>query len=280
MGTITVGRRRMSYLTAGGGDAPAVLCVHGFVGSKEDFAPVLDVLGRDRQVFAVDLPGHGGSAGSKDPDDYSLAGLAARALDAADALELQRYHLIGHSLGGLVAQRMAAAASGRLCGLVLSDTGVGAPDDDVLDHLADIAVAVRDGGLAAAWQVCARGPHNLGRPAADPVRERFVEARFHELEPAAVIGEARALRSATPLTAFLRGIDLPVLVLHGAGDDIWPDPHQALLARMAAGAERIVVEEAAHSPQIERPDAWAAAVADFLRRADAQTPSVRGGPRR
>ncbi len=269
MPTITVDGRRVSYLTTGRHDATPVLCLHGFAGSKEDFAPVLERLGQTRCAVAIDLPGHGGSAGSADPDAYSLGKLAGWVLATAGALGLDRFHLAGHSLGGLIAQRVAAAASGRLEGLVLSATGMGAPDDAVLDHLAEVAAAVRTDGLAGAWEVCSRDSSGRARLPFDAARERFVEARFHELEPAAVIGEARALRSATPLRAFLRGIDLPVLVVHGADEEVWPGAQQALLARTAAGAERLVIEGAGHSPQLERPEAWAQAVTDFLRRADA-----------
>ena len=268
MPTITVDGRRVSYLTTGGQDATPVLCLHGFAGSKEDFAPVLERLGQARRVVAVDLPGHGGSAGSQDPDAYSLGQLAGWVLATVGGLGLDRFHLAGHSLGGLIAQRVAAAASGRLTGLVLSGTGMGAPDDAVLDHLAEVATAVRTEGLAGAWQVYSRNSSERASVATDPVRERFTEARFHELEPAAVIGEARALRSATPLRAFLRGIDLPVLVVHGTDEEVWPGAQQALLAQ-TAGAERLVIEGAGHSPQLERPEAWAQAVTDFLRRADA-----------
>ena len=271
MPTITVDGRRVSYLSTGREDATSVLCLHGFAGSKEDFAPVLERLGHDRRAVAIDLPGHGGSAGSQDPDAYSLGELAGWVLSTAEALGLDGFHLAGHSLGGLIAQRVAAAASGRLAGLVLSDTGMGAPDDAVLDHLAEVARAVRSDGLAGAWQVYARNSSGRAWLATDPVRARFVEARFHELEPAAVIGEVRALRSATPLHAFLRGIDLPVLVVHGADEEVWPGAQQALLARTVAGAERLVIDGAGHSPQLERPEAWAQAVTDFLRRADAMT---------
>jgi pimeloyl-ACP methyl ester carboxylesterase len=83
-----------------------------------------------------------------------------------------------------------------------------------------------------------------------------------------VIGEVRALLAAAPLGAFLRGIDIPVLVLHGEDDQSWNAVEQALLVRSVAGAEHAVIAAAAHCPQLENPKAWVATVADFLARAD------------
>ncbi len=247
-----------------------LLLVHGFTGSKEDFDPVVDALAERRRVVALDLPGHGGSPGPDDPAAYGLAPTAGWILRAADAVGLGEFHLLGHSHGGLVVQRVASAASQRLGSLVLMATGMGALRDEAAEHCVRIAVAARDESMEKAYLVSRDRPGARDGIRADPVREAFVRRRFLALNPAAVVGFARNLMAAAPLGAFLRGVDIPVLVIHGEHDDAWLPAEQALLARTAAGAELAVVPDAVHSPQLENPSAWLAVVDDFLQRADAR----------
>ena len=262
--TITVDGRTTAYLEAGTGPGRPLLLVHGYTGGKDDFAGVLDELAASRRVVAVDLPGHGGSAPPENPAEYGLGPIAAWLLRLADALELGEHHLLGHSHGGLVVQRVAAAASHRLASLILMDTGMGALREEAADHAVAMALAARDEGLQAAWDVARkRPPPPLVRPP-DPERDARFQARFFALSPDAFVGGARNLTQSAPLGAFLRGIDIPVLVLHGEHDDVWLPSEQALLARTVARARYAVIPDAAHSPQVENPKHWLGEVTQFL----------------
>jgi 3-oxoadipate enol-lactonase len=262
MPTLTLDDRTVTYDEAGSGDAPPLLLVHGFTGGRDDFAGVLDALAPDRRVVAVDLPGHGGSEGSDDPAAYGLGTVAAWVLRLADVLELDELHLLGHSLGGLVIQRAASTSSQRLRSLVLMDTGLGALHEDAARDAVRIALAARDRGPEAALEASLDGAEIDEGQRAASLR------RFRDLNPAALLGGARGLVGATPLTAFLRGIDIPVLVVHGAADDRWGMTEQRLLARTVAGAVHAVIPDAGHSPQRENPEAWLAVVRSFLARVD------------
>jgi pimeloyl-ACP methyl ester carboxylesterase len=264
MPTTTLDDRTVAYDEAGGGSAPPLLIVHGFVGGRDDFAGVLDALAEDRRVVAVDLPGHGGSDGPDDPAAYGLSALAAWVLRVAEALDLGEPHLLGHSLGGLIAQRAAASSSQRLRSLVLMDTGLGALREEAAERIVRIAVAARDEGPEAALAASVDGQR------LDPEEHAAGLERMARPRTAAIVGGARGLVNAVPLGAFLRGIDIPVLVVHGEDDDVWRPNEQRLLAATVAGAVYAVVPGAAHSPQRENPEAWAAVVRGFLRRADAR----------
>lgn len=270
MPTLRTDGRTVAYDSAGDGPGAPLLLVHGFTGGRDDFAGVLDRLGAQRRAVAVDLPGHGGSAGPDDPSAYGLSALADWALRVAGALGLEGFHLLGHSLGGLVAQRVAAAASQHLRSLVLMDTGLGAPREEAARRAARVAVAARDEGPEAALDASQAGGVPL-----DSEQRRAALSRFRALNPVAVVGSARGLVQATPLGAFLRGIDLPVLVVHGVDDDVWTPSQQRLLAATIPGAEHVVVPRAGHSPQRDNPEAWLAAVNGFLGRVDA---GERAGP--
>lgn len=259
MPTLRLDGRPAAYMEAGGSAATPLLCVHGLTGSKEDYAAVVDPLAADRRVIAVDLPGHGGSDGPDDPSAYALPDVARWVLTAADALALDEFHLLGHSHGGLVAQQVAATASHRVRALVLNATGLGAVREGVAERYVRMAVAARDEGLDAAYEASLQGEE-----ADDDAR-----AAFARLEPSAVVGGVRNLLAARPLNAFLRGIDLPVLVVHGSDDDVWGPSEQRLLAATVRGAHRVEIAGAGHSVHADRPDEWLAAVVPFLRGADA-----------
>lgn len=267
--TTTVDGERIAFASRGRGRVAPLLLVHGFTGSKEDFASVMDDLSRDRRVVAVDLPGHGDSEGADDPGAYGLGRLADWVLRFADALGLDEFHLLGHSMGGLVAQRTAMLASQRLQSLTLMGTGLGALREEAGDHVTRMAVAARDQGMAAALEEAAKRPAREFAVPVSPEREAFFTRRFLALRPAVVVGGARNLISAAPLGAFLRGIDIPVLVIHGEHDDAWTPAEQAFLARSIRGARLVVVPDAAHSPQMENVEFWAKAVTGFLAEADA-----------
>ena len=257
----------VAYEEAGGGDAPPQLQVHGFTGGRDDFDPVLELLAEDRRVVAVDLPGHGGSEGPDDAGSYGLAALAGWVLALADLLDLGEVHLLGHSFGGLVAQRAAAVGSQRMRSLVLMGTGLGAPREERSAHAVRIALAARDHGPEAALQTALTTNPDGEQQASAEEREAALR-RYRGLRTAAIVGTARSLVSATPLGAFLRGIDIPVLVLHGEDDRVWLGNEQLLLVASVAGAEHVVVPGAGHQPQRDDPRRWAAIVNAFLRRAD------------
>lgn len=241
--TLRLDGRAVAYDEAGSGPGAPLLLLHGFTGGRDDFSAVLAGLAEHRRAVAVDLPGHGDSQGSDDPGDYALPVLGGWVLRLAGALDLGDFHLLGHSMGGLVAQRVAASASQRLRSLVLADTGLGALREEAAERVVRIALAARDGGAGAPEP--SRGPR-----------------------PAAVVGGARILTGAEPVGAFLRGIDIPVLVVHGEGEEHWSTTEQHLLASTVAGAQRVVIPGAGHCPQRDSPEAWVAVVAGFLRAAE------------
>lgn len=264
---LTVDGRRVACFDTGDAPGTPLLCLHGWTGSKEDYAPVLPALAADRRVVVPDLPGHQDSAGPDDEAAYALGGLVRWVLALVDALGVGELHLLGHSLGGLLAQRVAAAASQRLRSLVLMGTGLGTPREEVGDRVAAIALAARERGLAAAFELSQTLNVAAGRPV-DADRAPANRERFLRLQPAALIGGARALLTAAPPGPFLRGIDVPVLVVHGEAEPVWEHPDQALLAASIRGARRVVIPGAEHSPQQDQPAALVAVLTPFLAAAD------------
>ncbi|MGH7030424.1 MAG: acetoin dehydrogenase dihydrolipoyllysine-residue acetyltransferase subunit, partial [Stellaceae bacterium] len=109
--------RRLRYLELGQGDGVPVVLVHGFGGDLNTWMFTQPALAATRRAFALDLPGHGGSAtdvGAGDPQTLTYAVSAA-----LEALAIDRAHLVGHSMGGAVAALLASRHPERVASLTL-----------------------------------------------------------------------------------------------------------------------------------------------------------------
>ena len=269
---VSVGDVTLAVAEAGAGGR-ALLLVHGHVGAKEDFTPWLDRLAeRGWHAVAPDLRGHGSSDKPQGEDRYTLARLAADLVALVDALGWTRFTLLGHSMGGMVAQLIALDHGDRLDGLVLMGTSHGVPDGVDAASFELGAEIVRQGGIPLLNEVLASSGGPLDTPAGMALSERDPEYQAYGARKAATtsgdawIGLARDITNpAQDRLERLRALAVPSLVLVG-------DQDQAFLAgsrRLAAaipGAALQVLDGGGHSTQFEVPDAWWASVTAFLDR--------------
>jgi pyruvate dehydrogenase E2 component (dihydrolipoamide acetyltransferase) len=115
--TVEAGGRRFRYLKAGPDAGVPILLLHGFGADMTTWMFNQAALAEERPVYALDLPGHGGS--EKAVGDGSAKTLAAAVLDFMDAAGIGRAHLVGHSLGGAIAVEIALVAPDRVTALTL-----------------------------------------------------------------------------------------------------------------------------------------------------------------
>jgi pimeloyl-ACP methyl ester carboxylesterase len=259
----------IEVLEAGEGGRPFML-VHGFTGAKEDFADHLDALGEAGwHAVAPDLRGHGQSAHPAGTDAYSFAAFAADVTALADALVWDRYVLLGHSMGGMIAQHVALADPDRLVGLVLMDTGHGPVEGIDRDEVELGRSVVREGGMKLLVEL-QRDREGVLDTAAHQrvVRERPGYEAF---------GEAKMLASADDMWVAmvgellegedrlerLRTLTVPTLVIVGDEDTPFIADSERM-TKAIAGARLALLPDAGHSPQFENPDAWFAALTGFL----------------
>jgi pyruvate dehydrogenase E2 component (dihydrolipoamide acetyltransferase) len=109
--------RRIRHLRAGPETGAPVLLIHGFGADLMTWMFNQAALADDRPVYALDLPGHGGSG--KDVGAGSVEALAAVVMDYMDAVGIDAAHVVGHSLGGAIALQVALAAPDRVAGVTL-----------------------------------------------------------------------------------------------------------------------------------------------------------------
>ncbi len=269
---VRVGPIELAYEEHGEGGRPLVL-VHGFTGSRDDFREMLPRLAARGRTLAPDLRGHGGSTNPGDPAAYTLDALAGDVVGFLDAVDVPRCDLLGHSMGGMVALRLALAKPERVASLVLMDTSAEPIAPDARRFFEVGGRIAREEGMEALFEKSRRaGEKDPNRP---PSFRRCIEsmgpelfwARIHAkmtaMDPEAFATLGPMLTEHQGVAARLGEIRCPTTVLVGAEDAPFRVPSNAL-ARGIPGARQVVIAGAAHSPQLENPEAWLAAVLAHL----------------
>ncbi len=262
---------------AGQGDRPFVL-IHGFTGHRKDFEFQLPALAERGRTIAPSLRGHGDSERTGDAASYTLDALAADMVDLLDRLGVGRFDLLGHSMGGLVAQRIVLGHPERVASLVLMDTAGRAMSWFPRQLFTLGGGIARSKGMVAFQKILrARLEQDPERAASD----RRVEAELGEgywkrhlrrisaMDPFCFEPLGLALCEHASWLDRLGDVRCPTLVMVGAEDTNFLEPANEL-ARAIPGARQVVVPGAGHQPQIENAGFWRSVVTAYLA-------EVRGG---
>jgi pimeloyl-ACP methyl ester carboxylesterase len=217
--------------------------------------PLLAELERDFELVVFDHRGAGRSAPLSRDDTLTTASLAADAVALLDALGLDRVHVLGISMGGMVAQELALAHAGRVRSLTLGCTSCGgtqsrATDQEVIRALT-AAVFSRDQDrmlrtgfrFVVSPAYAAEGAHYAQFVAAASLHPPDIPLLM--AQQAAVVGHDTYAR--------LRGLQVPALVVHGTGDQMLAAINGDLVASLIPGARLELLEGAGHLFFWEQP---------------------------
>jgi pimeloyl-ACP methyl ester carboxylesterase len=248
--------------------------VHGFTGFRDDFREQLPALTELGRTIVYDHRGHGDSTNTGAAASYSFAQLVDDLGAVLDALGVRHCDLLGHSMGGMLALRFALAWPQRVASLVLMDTAARAPDHMPRAPLAAAGAIARSQGMETLAELLrGRAADDPSRPEAERRLELEMGAAFWErrrkrlvaMDPEAFAALALELVDHTPLTDRLSEIGCPTLVMVGEQDAGFVAPAEEM-ARGIPDARMVVIPGAAHSPQLENPDAWFTAIREHLAR--------------
>lgn len=267
----------MHFRSWGPKDGPAILLVHGTLAWSQTWAPVAERLAeKGYRVLAADFPPFGYTSRPLD-GDYSRVALARRIIAFADAMNLERFVLVGHSFGGGGTMEAAFAHSSRIAGLVLLDPALrlATPRPDVpLGWLMKSPAAgsaviastfanpmttgyglksfIKDPAIATDERVAIyRQPLDV-KGTTDAIRKWFLTGLY---------GDERSSRSAN--LANYRQFKMPVLLVWGRDDTVTPLRQGEALRALLPNAALFVLDDVNHIPQIEKPAETAALILDF-----------------
>ncbi|MCP3987183.1 MAG: alpha/beta hydrolase [bacterium] len=253
--------------------------VHGFGNTARIWDDAAKVVAPHYRVIAIDQRGHGDS--DHDPEHrYAYEDLARDLEAVTEALQIDRFVLVGHSLGGRTAMTFADKNAARLAGLVIVDTG---PEHDPrgtsrirgeVEQRGDGTVAsLKEYEGILAHNFPASSPEVIRRMAAAELRERndgrwerkldpiFFPAR-REMDDAAM--EAHERETSKHLWAVLEKIPCPTLVIRGAASDILgPDIADRMVDEALPNGTLAVIGQASHSVMTDNPEGFNAALATF-----------------
>ena len=245
------------------GEGPVVVCVHGLGGSSNTFTPLMPALARQR-VLRVDLPGSGRSQRAE--GTLSIDRFVDVLLAVCSRLDITRAHWIGHSMGSIVCQHLAAAKPKMVASIALFGPLI-APPDAARTALQARAAKARE-GVACMHEITQA---LIGAALSADSRERsplavaFVRESLMRQDGEAYARSCEALAAAQP--AAVEKIEAPVLLVTGDEDGVAPPQSvRAMAERLhAAKSTRVVVlRRCGHWTPIERPEECQRELREFL----------------
>jgi pyruvate dehydrogenase E2 component (dihydrolipoyllysine-residue acetyltransferase) len=254
--TVQVSAGMLRVVAQGEGDE-TVLLLHGFGGDAENWQFNLDALAAGRRLIAPDLPGHGSS--TKDVGS-GLATLVEAATELLDTNDAGRAHVIGHSMGGLIAAEMALRTPERVASLTLvAPVGFGPEING--DYIDGFIAAESRRDLKPVLQMLFADESLVTRQLVDEVlrykRLDGVSDALGRLRDELFPGGAQSRSVARELEA----AGMPLLVVWGAQDRVLP---AAQAEHAPAGARVAIVGGSGHSPQLEAAGEFNRLVEEFL----------------
>jgi pimeloyl-ACP methyl ester carboxylesterase len=272
---------RVSATVAPSVAAPAVL-LHGLGGSSLNWTDLMAALD-DLDCFAPDLPGFGRSV-PPDDGDYSLDGHVRQVVSLIEYLDAGPVHLMGNSLGGAVATRIAATRPDLVASLVLISPAL--PERRLRRTTVGVPLLAAPGIGPWFWRRVARADParrvtamlelTFGDPAVVPEARRAEAAEEYRRRYALPYAADALVRSTRGLVAAYsdlgprglwrqaRQVKVPTLLIYGTRDRLVDSRGSAKAARTFPDARLVVLPGAGHVSQMERPDVVAGLVREFL----------------
>jgi pimeloyl-ACP methyl ester carboxylesterase len=260
-----------------GGEGPSLVLLHGAGDNALDWQWVMPTLAATHRVYAPDLPGSPDSA--RPAADYSPAFFERFVAAFVDALDIGRATFVGNSLGGLIALRLALSEPERAGALVLVDSaGLGRAVNPAFTSvnvpgLGEAALPFWRTPVGAYQRAWGRTALLFAHPPGSVPREWVAEQCRLALSPGYLEAHLAVLRTQVGfggqrevLVDQLPLLEIPTLVVWGAGDRVFPECQARVAAARLQEGSLAVVPDCGHMPHVECPDRFLAALDDFLGR--------------
>jgi len=256
------------------GEGYPVFLLHGYTGNLRNWALQVPVLSREYRMVSIDHRGHGDSDKPTRPEDYSLELMAEDANALLEHLGIEECYLVGHSMGGAIAQTLVLAHPEKVRALVLMDTWSEVPRGRSIEERAHLLEIAEEEGLPAVFEEQLRANPMAEQLRAQPLLLETWRQQFLMTSPEAYIYCARSIGSTPSWRDQLHRISVPTLVVCGEDDEPFLEPCRQLHEGIS-GSELAMIAGAAHTPQIEKPAEFNHTLTGFL--AGVQQGAAAGG---
>jgi pyruvate dehydrogenase E2 component (dihydrolipoamide acetyltransferase) len=254
--TVEAGGRSLQYLKVGEGEGDPLVLIHGFGGDINIWVFNQEALAAEHTVYALDLPGHGQS--TKDVGDGDLASFTQVLADFLDAMDIEKAHLVGHSMGGAIAGAFAKDHPDRVSSIILiASAGLGPEIND--EYIEGFIAANRRREMKKVLEMLFADPDLVKRQLVNDV------LKFKRMD-----GVDEALRAVADKVfpdgrqadvPDLSEVSVPILVIWGSEDRIVPASHAE---NLPSEARVEVLEDTGHMPQMEAAGKVNRLVGEFI----------------
>lgn len=244
------------------GAAPPLVCQHGLGLTSEVWLPWLPRLAATRQVVAIDLRGHGGSAAAWGEAGHSIAALADDVEAVLAELGIGELHFLGESVGGTIGLELASRRRLRIRSLSLCSTGFRGDWISGVDGWRDL---LESEGVEAWSRLFLDGRFAPGAVPAELVA--WVDERQRAVAPAVANGIVAALK-AVDLGPALEGLDVPLLTMNGVASPFVDLRAPRTLRELVPLSEAVFLRDGRHGIVVSHWRECSALVADFVARAE------------
>ena len=245
------------------GEGEAVIMVHGLGGTSNSWGPQANLLSRYFRVVRPDLEGSGLSPCNS---QVSISSFAEDLLAIADHLGIDKAHWIGHSMGTIVCQHIAAKHPDRAASLALMGP-ILEPPEGARKGLRDRASSAREKGMIPIADALYQGSLSVDTRTHQPAVAAFVRELVMRQDAEGYARTCEALAAAE--AADLKAIRCPTLLVTGDEDGVAPPAAALKIARGIAGARLEIAHRCGHWTPLERAAEVNHALLNFYFRADA-----------
>jgi 3-oxoadipate enol-lactonase len=253
----------LHYLDVGAGDPPVVL-LHAYPLSGAMWAPQLPRLSADHRVIVPDLKGFGESAAPNYLGAYTMDGYVSEVIGLLEALNLDSVVLVGLSLGGYVAFNLLRARPDLIAALVLADTKPGADTPEAFKRRNEHQALAARGSAATLVKLLLPTLVGTTTLVGRPELVELLRQMMMSTTQGGLRGALEAMKFRTDASDLLPDIKVPTLVLVGEEDSVSPPDSVREWQEKIPGSRLVVLPHAGHLSNLESPEAFSAAVVEFL----------------
>jgi pimeloyl-ACP methyl ester carboxylesterase len=240
------------------GKGKPIILIHGFCETHEVWNEVAENLAQSFEVYSIDLPGFGQSPPSG--TTFTINDISEKILEWTDALNINLYFLVGHSLGGYVALSMARKALQGISGLCFFHSTPYADTDERKANRNRVIEFVKKNGVDPFVETFVPGLfYDKNHPAMATV---FAMARKTSKET--LLAYTAAMRDRPSSVEFLQTIEKPVLVITGDNDNLISKESAVEFGNLARRGNVQILENSGHMGMLEQPAKATRILSEFI----------------